>query len=251
MNATALLLAGLGGLVGGSMNAIAGGGSFVTLPALIAAGVPSVNANATSTVGLVPSALASAYAYRHDFRGFEGVSMRAMAIVSVLGGASGAVLLMQTPQRVFDVIVPWLLLFGTIVFAFGRQAGEALRKRVHITPHVLLVFQFGLGIYGGYFGGAVGIMMMATWSLLTTASLASMQPSRNLLNAAMNATASVLFIASGLIYWPQMLALLVGAAIGGYFAARLARRLDPARARIAISCLNAVMTGLMFWRTYG
>jgi uncharacterized protein len=251
MTFDSLLLSAFAGLVGGSMNAIAGGGSFVTLPALVAAGVPSVNANATSTVALVPSALASAYAYRHDFRGFEGVSMRTMAIVSVIGGAAGALLLISTPQRVFDIIVPWLLLFGTIVFAFGRQAGEALRKRVHITPHLVLVFQFALGIYGGYFGGAVGIMMMATWSLLTTASLAAMQPSRNLLNAAMNATASLLFILGGLVYWPQALSLLVGAIVGGYVAARLARKLDPGKARIGISCLNAVMTALMFWRTYG
>jgi uncharacterized protein len=246
-----LVIAAAAGLIGGSMNAIAGGGSFVTLPALVAAGVPSVSANATSTVGLVPSALASAYAYRHDFRGFEGVSMRTMAIVSIVGGVCGALLLLNTPQRVFDIIVPWLLLFGTVVFAFGRQAGEALRKRIHITPGLVIVFQFILGVYGGYFGGAVGIMMMATWSLLTTSTLAAMQPARNLLNAAMNATASILFIAGGLIYWPQMLALLVGAIIGGYFAAHFARRLDPAKARIAISCLNAVITGLMFWRTYG
>jgi uncharacterized protein len=94
-------------------------------------------------------------------------------------------------------------------------------------------------------------MMMATWSLLTTASLASMQPSRNLLNAAMNATASLLFILGGLVYWPQALSLLVGAIVGGYVAARLARKLDPVKARIGISCLNAVMTALMFWRTYG
>ncbi|MCC2108256.1 MAG: sulfite exporter TauE/SafE family protein, partial [Hyphomicrobiales bacterium] len=117
-----LVIAAVAGLIGGSMNAIAGGGSFVTLPALVAAGVPSVSANATSTVALVPSALASAYAYRHDFKGFEGVSMKTMAIVSVVGGACGALLLMNTPQRVFDVIVPFLLAFGTIVFAFGRQA---------------------------------------------------------------------------------------------------------------------------------
>ncbi len=246
-----MLIAAGAGLIGGSMNAIAGGGSFVTLPALVAAGVPSVAANATSTVGLVPSALASAYAYRHDFKGFEGVSMKAMAIISVIGGACGAFLLLATPQRVFDAIVPFLLLFGTIVFAFGRQAGEALRKRVHISAHAVLAFQFVLGIYGGYFGGAVGIMMMATWSLLTTKSIAAMQPSRNLLNAAMNATASIIFIAGGLVYWRECLSLLVGAVVGGYFAARLARGLDPAKARIVISCLNAFITALMFWKTFG
>ena len=251
MTVDPLLVAAVAGLIGGSMNAIAGGGSFVTLPALVAAGVPSVNANATSTVALVPSALASAYAYRHDFKGFEGVSMKTMAIVSVIGGACGALLLMNTPQRVFDVIVPFLLAFGTIVFAFGRQAGQWLRSRVTIAPHTVLICQFFLGVYGGYFGGAVGIMMMATWSLLTSSSIATIQPARNLLNAAMNATASILFIVGGLIYWKPMAAMLVGAILGGYFAAHFARRLDPAKARIGISCLNAVITGLMFWKTFG
>ena len=176
-----LLIAGAG-LVAGTMNAIAGGGSFVTLPALMAAGVPALNANASSTVALVPSALASAYAYRHDFQGFDGVSFRVMALLSVLGGACGAILLLVTPQSVFAILVPFLLLFGTLAFAFGRQAGAWLRQRVHITPHMMLACQFVLGIYGGYFGGAVGIMMLAAWSLLTSASIAAMQPARNLLN---------------------------------------------------------------------
>nr|HMN72996.1 sulfite exporter TauE/SafE family protein [Rhodoblastus sp.] len=233
------------------MNAIAGGGSFVTLPALIAAGVPSVNANATSTVALVPSALASAYAYRKDFSGFEGVPFWKMAVVSVAGGICGAVLLMFTPQRVFDALVPFLLLFGTIAFAFGRKAGEWLRGRLRIGPAALVVAQFFLGVYGGYFGGAVGIMMMAAWSLMTSASVTAMQASRNLLNAAMNATASVLFIAGGLVYWRQMLAMLVGAIVGGYVAAHYARRLDPAKARVVISVLNACITAIVFWKTFG
>jgi uncharacterized membrane protein YfcA len=220
------LIAGAG-LLAGTMNAIAGGGSFVTLPALMAAGVPGLNANASSTVALVPSALASAYAYRHDFQGFDGVSFKVMALLSVLGGASGALLLLATPQSVFDLLVPFLLLFGTIAFAFGRQAGAWLRQRVRITPHMLLAAQFILGIYGGYFGGAVGIMMLAAWSLMTSAGLATMQPARNLLNAAMNATATLLFVAGGLV-----------------------RRIDPARARIVISCLNAAMTALVFWRAF-
>ena len=173
-----LLIAGAG-LVAGTMNAIAGGGSFVTLPALMAAGVPALNANASSTVALVPSALASAYAYRHDFQGFEGVSFRVLALLSVLGGVCGAILLLVTPQSVFAFLVPFLLLFGTLAFAFGRQAGEWLREKIHITPHMMLVCQFVLGVYGGYFGGAVGIMMLAAWSLLTKASLAAMQPARH------------------------------------------------------------------------
>jgi uncharacterized protein len=243
------LIAGAG-LVAGTMNAIAGGGSFVTLPALITAGVPSLNANASSTVALVPSALASAYAYRKDFQDFEGVRFRDMALLSVAGGAAGALLLEATPQSVFTILVPFLLLFGTLAFAFGRQAGAWLRERVHITPRMMLVSQFCLGIYGGYFGGAVGVMMLAAWSLLTSASIAAMQPARNLLNAAMNATATALFIASGLIYWQETFVLFGGAIIGGYLGAYYARKIDAGLARIVISCLNAGMTAFMFWRTF-
>lgn len=245
-----LLIVAGAGLLGGAMNAIAGGGSFVTLPALVAVGVPSLNANATSTVALVPSALATAFAYRRDFRGFDGVSLATMSIISVVGGALGAVLLLVTSQRVFDDIFPFLLLFGVIVFAVGRPLGEALRRRIDVHPRALPVAQLFLGIYGGYFGGAVGVMMMAAWSVLTTTGLNNMQASRHLLNAAMNATASVLFILGGLLYWRQMAVLLVASTIGGYLTGHFGRRLDPAKARIVIIALNAVIVALVFWRRF-
>ncbi len=239
------------GLLGGAMNAIAGGGSFVTLPALVAAGVPSLNANATSTVALVPSALATAYAYRKDFQGFDGVKLSTMALVSVLGGVLGALLLLKTPQSLFDAIFPFLLLFGVVVFAFGRKLGDFLRARISVHPHALPVVQFFLGIYGGYFGGAVGVMMLAAWSVLTATSINNMQASRHLLNASMNATASLFFIIGGLIQWRQMALLLVGATIGGYVTGHFGRRLDPAKARLVITCLNAAIVALVFWRRYG
>lgn len=238
------------GLLAGTMNAIAGGGSFVTLPALVAAGLPALIANATSTVALVPSALASAFAYRRDFKGFDGVALSAMALVSVAGGALGALLLLATPQRLFDAAFPFLLLFGVLVFAFGARFGAALRRRVTIHPRALPIAQFVLGVYGGYFGGAVGVMMMATWSVLTTATINSMQASRQLLNAAMNATASLLFILGGLVFWPHMGALLVSSTIGGYLGGHFGRRLAPARARLVITCLNTLIVALVFWRRF-
>jgi hypothetical protein len=200
---------------------------------------------------LVPSALATAYAYRKDFTGFDGVSMKTMALASVIGGALGALLLFVTPQRVFDAIFPFLLLFGVVVFAFGRKLGAALRSRVSVSPRALPAAQLLLGVYGGYFGGAVGVMMMATWSVLTTASVNAMQASRNLLNAAMNATASAIFIASGLVSWPQMGALLIGATAGGYLAGHFGRRLDPSKARVMIVALQCVIVILVFWRRFG
>jgi uncharacterized membrane protein YfcA len=245
------LIVAAAGLLGGAMNAIAGGGSFVTLPALVAAGVPSLFANATSTVALVPSALATAFAYRSDFQGFEGVKFSTMMIISVVGGAFGALLLLKTSQSVFEAIFPFLLLFGVLVFAFGRKLGVVLRKRVTIHPHALPALQFLLGVYGGYFGGAVGVMMLAAWSVLTTATINNMQASRHLMNASMNATASIFFIVGGLIYWKDMATLLVFATIGGYLAGHYGRRLDPGRARIVISCVNAVITAAIFWRRFG
>ena len=246
-----LLFVAAAGLLGGGMNAVAGGGSFVTLPALVAVGVQSLNANATNTVALVPSALASAFAYRHDFEGFEEVKLSTMAIVSVIGGAIGAVLLLYTSQSLFDKMFPFLLLFGVLVFAFGRKLGDELRKRMTIHPRTLQAVQFVLGIYGGYFGGGVGVMMLAAWSVLTAASINTMQATRNLLNASMNATASLLFILGGLIYWKQMVVLLISSTIGGYLASHFGRRLDPAHARIAISCLNAGIVMAVFWRQFG
>jgi uncharacterized protein len=213
--------------------------------------VPSLNANATNTVALVPSALASAFAYRHDFEGFEGVKLLAMAIMSVIGGAIGAVLLLYTPQSVFDKMFPFLLLFGVLVFAFGRKLGEELRRRMTVHPHTLPAVQFVLGIYGGYFGGVVGVMMLAAWSVLTAAPINTMQASRNLLNASMNATASLLFLLGGLVYWKPMAVLLISSTMGGYLARTFGRRLNPAHARIAISCLNASIVVVVFWRQFG
>ena len=233
------------------MNGIAGGGSFVTLPALVAAGMSSLTANATSTVALVPSALVTAFAYRREFRPFEAVSLPLMAGISVVGGAVGATLLLVTSQRIFEDIFPFLLLFGVTVFALGRPLGVALRRRITVHPRALPLVQAVLGVYGGYFGGAVGVLMLAAWRVLTTASLKSQQASRHLLNAAMNATASAIFIAGGLVSWPQMAVLLVTSSLGGYVAGHYGSRLDPAWARAAIIALTTVIVALVFWRRFG
>jgi uncharacterized membrane protein YfcA len=241
----------LAGFIAGTMNAVAGGGSFVSLPAMVAVGIPALNANASSTVALMPGALASAFAYRLDFRRFSRVSITALTIVSLIGGLLGALLLMFTSTRTFDVILPWLLLVGTLAFAFGRQAGEWLRARIRIGSGLMLSCQFLLGIYGGYFGGAVGLMMLAVWSLLGNFQIHAMNAARSLIVGATNLVAAICFIVGGLIYWPQTVTMLVAAVAGGYLGARAARRLSPTTARVVISCINFVITALFFWRTYG
>ncbi|MDE2201441.1 MAG: sulfite exporter TauE/SafE family protein [Burkholderiaceae bacterium] len=238
------------GLLAGMMNALAGGGSFVTLPALMFAGVPSVFANASSTVALLPGAATSAWAYRADFRGFEHVSMRAMVAVSLAGGLLGALLLMNTSSRAFDFIVPWLLLIGSLAFTFGKQAGAWLRRRVRIGWKTLLVTQGGLAIYGGYFGGAVGIMMMAVWALLGHEDIKALNASRTLLVGATNLVAVLCFALAEMVWWQQTLVMLVAAAVGGYLGAHAGKRLPVRVVRGLVSTFGFSMTALLFWRAW-
>ena len=252
---TALFLL-LAGFIAGAMNAIAGGGSFVSFPALVAVGVPAVAANASSTVALVPGTLASAWAYttgphRVGLMGFGGLSFRELLAVSVAGGLAGAVLLLSTPGATFDAVIPWLLLWATIVFAFGRRIGAALRRRVRLGRGAALVVQFVLGMYGGYFGGAVGLMMMAAWMLLEATDLKAMNPARTLLTSAMNIVAVLCFVVAGKVWWPQALSVLVGAATGGYVGARIGQRLPPVAVRVVVTLVTVSMTVVFFVRACG
>jgi uncharacterized membrane protein YfcA len=239
------------GLLAGAMNAIAGGGSFVTFPALVFAGLPAVVANASSTVALFPGTIASTWAYRRELVGVAGIPLGWMLAVTVAGGFCGALLLLFTPAHLFDVVIPWLLLLATLTFAFGARVGAALRRAVRIGPATLLAFQFVISLYGGYFGGAVGLMMLAAWGLLTASvDVKAMGPVRTLLVSAANGAAVLLFIASGVVRWPATLVLLAGAVVGGYGGARLARRLPPALVRACVLLLTATITVVFFWRAW-
>ena len=243
------------GVLAGAMNAIAGGGSFVSFPAMVLAGLPSVAANASSTVALVPGSLAAAYAYttgqhRMGFLGVGGVGFPVLLAVSVAGGLAGAVLLLATPVATFDAVIPWLLLVATLTFAFGRRAGAWLRVRMRIGPAVLLPVQFILGVYGGYFGGAVGIMMLAVWSLLDAADLKAMNPTRTIVVSATNAIAVVCFVVAREVWWPPTMALLLGGLVGGYLGARIGQRLPVRVVRGVIIAVTVAMTLAFFRRAY-
>src|ERR1700736_2135566 len=204
------LMAGAG-VLAGAMNALAGGGSFVTLPALIAGGVPSVTANTTSTVALFPGQITSAWTYRDGLGSIGPVSLRSLVVATFLGGAVGALLLLRTPISTFDLILPWLLAVATVALAFGRRAGEILRHRWPVSLGVVLAVQFVLGAYGGYFGGGVGIMMMAVWSLLSDRTLKSFNAPRTLMIVAANTVAVFIFMAAHAVRWPEALVMLAGA----------------------------------------
>jgi hypothetical protein len=244
-----LVIAGAG-VLAGMMNALAGGGSFVTLPALIAAGVPSVNANTSSTVALFPGQLASTWTYRDGLGPIGPVALRSLVIVTFIGGAIGAVLLLLTPIKTFDLVLPWLMAIATAALVSGARLGELLRRRWHIGVPAVLITQFALGIYGGYFGGGVGIMMMAVWSLLTDRTLKSFNAPRTFLVGAANTVAVLIFIAAGSVRWRESVVLLVGAVVGGICGANIGRRAPAGVIRIGTLALSVCITLVFFARAY-
>ncbi|WP_028104894.1 sulfite exporter TauE/SafE family protein [Pseudoduganella violaceinigra] len=238
------------GMLAGAMNALAGGGSFVSLSALVAAGVPPVQANASSTVALFPGGLASAWAYRDGLQPVAGVSLRALLAVTLAGGLAGALLLLRTSSETFTFVLPWLLLVAAISIAFGRRLGDALRARWQVRAPAVLAVQFALGVYGGYFGGAVGIMMMAMWGLIDKRDLKELNPPRTVLVSAANAVAVLAFIMAGAVHWPATLAMLVGAVFGGYGGARIGRRASPGVIRAITLLATSCITVAFFVKTY-
>jgi uncharacterized membrane protein YfcA len=240
----------LAGLLAGTMNALAGGGSFVALPSLVAVGVPSVSANASSTFALYPAGLASAWVYRDGLRQVCGVPLRPTLIVTLIGGFAGSLLLLWTPGTLFDRVLPWLLLVATLALAFGRQLGPALRARVPngVPAPIILLMQLVLGVYGGYFGGGVGLMMTAAWSMLDGADIKALNAPRTLMVSAANTVAMLCFVVAGAISWPSALALGAGAIAGGYGGAHIGRRLDPTVVRAATITLAVSMTIVFFVR---
>jgi len=232
------------------MNALAGGGTFVTLPALIAAGVSSVNANTTSTVALFPGQLTSTWAYRDGLGSIGSVPLRLLVIATFVGGALGAILLLRTPIKTFDVVLPWLLAIATAALAFGSRLGEMLRRRWRIGVPAVLVVQFCLGIYGGYFGGGVGIMMMAVWSLLSDRTLKSFNAPRTLLVCAANTVAVLIFVAAGAVHWREGLVLLAAAILGAYCGSLIGRRAPAGAIRAVTVWLSVGITLAFFARAY-
>lgn len=247
-----MLLILLAGVAAGALNAVGGGGSFVALAALVAAGMPPVTANATTTVALLPGNATSAWVYRREIEGPAEPSIGSVTLASVLGGAIGAGLLLLLPSASFDAAVPWLLAFATVVLMFGRRLTAALRLG-RPGPAVILVGQFLLAIYGGYFGGAVGLMMLAFWTATTTLDPARGNPLRVIQVAAVYLTAAVIFVfAADVLSQPtHLVALLAGAVIGGYAGAHLVRRLPPTMLRGLVLTTAVLMTGIFFVRAFG
>jgi uncharacterized protein len=251
MQALDLTLAAAAGLVGGAMNALAGGGTFATMPALIAIGLPSPIANATSNVALQPGAMSAAWSFRKGLEPLGGISVRVLAAITFIGGLVGSLLLVITPTRTFDIIIPWLLLIAFMAIAFGKTAADWLKSRVTIGPPTLMVAQSLLGLYGGYFGGGVGIMTTATYGLLAGVPPHRLMAPRTLMLAIANTAAAILFISFGMIRWEICAPMLVGAAIGGWLGAHYGKQLSPRVIRLWTLAVTATTTIIFFVRAYG
>jgi hypothetical protein len=171
-------------------------------------------------------------------------------VTTFFGGAIGAMLLLRTPIKTFDLVLPWLLAIATVALALGRRLGELLRRHWRISPAAVLVVQFCLGIYGGYFGGGVGIMMMAVWSLLSDRTLKSFNAPRTLLISAANVIAVLIFIAAGSVSWRESLIMLLTATLGGYCGALIGRRAPAGAVRAGTVLVSVGITLAFFVRAY-
>jgi uncharacterized protein len=250
----------LAALVGGAMNSIAGGGTLLTFPALVALGIPPISANATSTVALWPGALGSMWGYRRELTGARPWAI-GFALPSLLGGLVGAWLLLRTPAERFSALVPWLVLGATFLFMVQRPAMRWLtaRRNAHQVaaddgqltarrpPTSILLYQFVVAIYGGYFGAGVGILMLAALGFMGLANIHRMNGLKNWGGLCMNAVAAGMFAFSSLVNWPVALAMAVGAMSGGYIGSRTAQRVSQEAVRSAVVAIGLVSGLLLFF----
>jgi uncharacterized protein len=236
----------------GAINSVAGGGTLITVPTLIWLGMPAINANATSTVALWPGSLSGAWAFRREMQ--EGDSrVFALIVPSLLGGLAGAILLHHTPPDLFERLIPGLILFATCLFV----AQEPLQRRFDLTAmhnarsHWLswtMLFQLLVGIYGGYFGAGIGIMMLAALSLMGHTDIHQMNGVKNLLAVAINGIAIAYLVFTGLILWPDAMVMAVGSIIGGVAGAGTARRVGRPGVRRIVIGVGFAMALFMFLR---
>jgi len=234
-------------LLASAQNALAGGGSFVTLPALLFAGLDPRAANVTSTVALFPGQVLSGWAGRKFVSGTAGLSFRGLCAVSLIGGAVGAALLLSTPATFFARLVPWLVLFATAVFTWGSFFRRAAAGERRVAPIPAVLMQFAISVYGGYFGGGIGFLMLAA---LTAAGLAvrAAGATKNALAGVMNFSALLIFLWSPDVHWGPAIVVCVAALIGGLIGAWMLQRVPERLLRAGVVVVGAALTLGLFLR---
>ena len=242
------LLLFLAALISGALNAVAGGGSFVTLPMLLYAGVPPVSANATSTFAVWPASIASAVAFRREIAPARKW-LPLLGAISLVGGLIGGLLLVKTSDAWFLRLLPWLMLLSVATFTFaGRLRSKVQEGRPLELSTLALVVQFAIATYGGYFGGGMGIMMLGTFAASGMTDIHEMNGLKALLAVLINGVALVEFILNGAITWKPGFVMMAGGIVGGYAGATIARRLNRELVRTFIIVIGWTMTIYFFLR---
>lgn len=251
--ADVLLVAG-GAFLAGGMNALAGGGTFFSFPALLAAGVPPVTANASNTVALWPASLSGAWAYRREAMR-HGRWALLLVGVSVVGGLAGGLLLLATSNAAFSRLIPWLLLVATALFAFSKHVSRLVawfKAKIGSTSSSEpggpggALFQLAVAVYGGFFGAGMGILTLAALSIQGFDDIQELNALKNLTSAVNYTVAALTFIVAGAISWPHTLVALATATVGGYAGASLARRLPAVWLRRLVIAVGATLTLVYF-----
>ncbi len=244
----ALALLFVAAFAAGVQNALAGGGSFITLPMLMFTGMDARAANITSTVALFPAQLVTGFTGRAAAESPPGLPFWALFLISLIGGAIGGLILLATPSSFFARLVPWLVLFATALFAWGSFLRKAPAPGVAaLPPWGAALVQFFIAIYGGYFGGGIGFLMMAALAVEGLAVRAA-GATKNVLAGVMNAAAVAIFVFSHDVYWPQVVVTAVAASIGGWGGAMMLSRVNEKALRIAVVVIGLALTVGLFWR---
>ena len=242
----------LAGFCAGALNVVAGGGTFLSFPALVWVGVPPIAANATATFAALPGYVGSAWGFRKDMRSEGPLSVKIIIALAVLGGFLGALLLLVTSPDVFRVIVPWLLLLATAVFA----AGPALLKMITargaggLGAGVAAILLLAIATYGGYFNGGLGIVLLALFSLWGMRDLNVMNGLKNGLSFILSAISVATFALAGIVAWPQAILMMAAATIGGYAGAPIARMLPRKVVRGVVIVVGVVMSAVFLGRLF-
>lgn len=253
---TELLLLFIAGVGGGVLNSIAGGGSFITFPALLLVGVAPISANATNTFASYAGYLSGFYALRKDLYAHQAELPR-IVLISLIGGIAGAWLLLQTPEARFRQAIPWLLLFATLLFVFGGKLNQTLKKLAARHRHAsslgvlsLMLLLLGVSIYGGFFNAGLGIITLSYLSLAGHTNINTMNGLKLLVSTVVSLIAIVLFIYHGVIAWYEGSVVMTGTLLGGYVAARLSRHLPQQYVRNFVVIASTGITLYFFYDLY-
>lgn len=234
----------------GIQNALAGGGSFLTFPALMFTGLDARAANITSTVALFPGQVTTGLAGRENVAGLPEVSFKTLFLISLFGGIFGAILLLRTPVAIFECLVPWLVLFATLVFLWGSFFKKSQSTDKTSSSSKTMIAQFLISIYGGYFGGGIGILMLAALTIAGQA-VRNAGATKNVLSGVMNASAVAIFLFSNDVAWMQALVAGIASILGGQLGAIMLQRVNERLLRICIVLLGTFLTAGLFLRSYG